>query len=135
MLWNTLDGGLIHTIARNGINSLAFVPNGTLLLAGSTDAHVYVYNTTSGSLVQTLTLSNGSVNSIAVSSEYVAAASNGTVTLYYVNNLSVSTTLNLHDATINDVAFSHSGTLLATASADSRAPPNLNPQTVENPVR
>ena len=115
----------------NGVNSVAFSPNGEILAAGSDDGGVWLWDMATHQQIGTplpVSISKPeAVESVAFSPNgTILAAGNldGTVRLWSVathrqigNQLPVDTSTGLNQA-VNSVAFSPDGTILATGSDD-----------------
>ncbi|WPJ64265.1 hypothetical protein SMAC4_13771 [Sordaria macrospora] len=117
--WNaclqTLEG---HS---NGVNSVAFSPDGQRLASGSYDHTIKIWDPASGSCLQTLEGHSRSVNSVAFSPDGQRLASGSydhTIKIWDPASGSCLQTLEGHRRWVNSVAFSPDGQRLASGSYD-----------------
>ena len=68
-LWDAATGALLRTFEghSDGVNSVAFSPDGTRVLSGSCDKTLKLWDAATGALLRTFEGHSGSVNSVAFS--------------------------------------------------------------------
>ncbi|KAI1150731.1 WD40 repeat-like protein [Nemania diffusa] len=105
------------------ICSVAFSPDGRLLVSGSNDGTARIWNVEVGETLWTLLAEDGCIYSVAFSSQregskagVVAAGSEGSVTLWDANTGRLLNRLN-YQGSINSLAFSADARWLAVASS------------------
>ncbi len=124
-LWDASSGKELRTFKghQNIILTLAFSPDGATLVSGSGDLGARIWDVASGKAA-TLSGYGGAVLSVSFSPAagiLAVAGSNRTVRLYFRNS---PTTLQLlgafkgHELTVDSVAFSQNGKLLASGGRD-----------------
>jgi len=89
-LWNVKNGTLIKTLKghRNYIKSVAFSPDGAVLVSGETDRTIKLWDAKSGILLKTLKGHSKSINSVAFSPNGTMIASgsgDNTINLWDMN--------------------------------------------------
>ncbi|MGW4643360.1 caspase, EACC1-associated type [Sphaerisporangium sp. NPDC004334] len=135
-LWNPADGSLRATLEGNGgdpaftrataltqgVQSLAYSPDGRTLAAGSFEGIVRLWDTRRNSLVDDRLSQPGSVPAIAFSPDGRTLATGGggdtLIRLYDLATRKVSATLHAHTAQINDLVYAPDGATLISASDD-----------------
>ncbi|KAJ5343379.1 NACHT and WD40 domain protein [Penicillium brevicompactum] len=103
------------------VRSVAFSPDSGLLVSGSSDNTVKLWNPATGALQRTLEGHFGMVWSVAFShdGQLMASGSNDTtVKLWNPATGTLQQTLDGHSGSVLSVAFSHDGQLLASSSND-----------------
>ena len=104
------------------ITSLAFVPNSSSIISGSTDKTVRIWNATDGSLLRTLSAFTDQVNALAVSADGMLAVGTADkkVLLRKIDATAgdQAVTLTGHAGEIFTLAFNRDGTRLASAGRD-----------------
>ena len=113
--WLTLTG---HT---DGVNSVAFSRDGSLLASGSRDGTIRLWRVSDGALMRTLTGHGDWVNSVAFSRDGSLLASGSrdcTVRVRRVSDGALVHTLKGHGSGVLSVAFSPDGAWLASGSRD-----------------
>lgn len=111
----TLEG---HT---NWIRSVAFSPNGEILVSGSDDKTLILWNTKTGQCLKTLEGHTQRVWSVAFSPDGNTVASSSedkTVRLWNIHTGECSHVLQKHTHWVRGVAFSPNGKILASGSSD-----------------
>lgn len=106
----------------DAVTSVAFSPDGQMLVSGSSDSSVKLWDIRVGRLVRSFEGHRARVNSVAFSpdNKTVASASNDkTIKLWDALTGRLLRTLEGHTGNINSIAFSPDGRRLASGSADS----------------
>ncbi|MET8141625.1 AAA family ATPase [Sphaerisporangium sp. NPDC005288] len=135
-LWNPADGSLRATLEGNGgdpaftrataltqgVQSLAYSPDGRTLAVGSFEGIVRLWDTRRNSLVGDRLSQPGSVPALAFSPDGRTLATGGggdtLIRLYDLATRKVSATLHAHTAQINDLVYAPDGATLISASDD-----------------
>jgi WD40 repeat protein/uncharacterized caspase-like protein len=115
---------IVETGHTSAISSVAFLPNGKILVSGGADNMVKLWDVGTGRELLTLRGHTGAVNSVAVSSDgkFLASASDdNTIKLWDTNSGRESRVLRGHTDDVSSVTFSPDGNLLASGSKDNTA--------------
>ena len=101
----------------DAVSSVSFsFPDGTTLASGSRDGTIKLWDGTSGGLIATLEGDSGvSAVSFFERDRLASGAGDGTVKLWDLRTREVARTLAAHSGEVTSVAFSHDGSLLASA--------------------
>ena len=110
---------------KGGINNVAFSPNGNII-AGGRRGEIYLWDTHTGNLLDTLTLTEEltwvySVNFSPDGNTLASANADGTVQLWDVNTGTLRNTLRGHTKWVSSVAYSPDGNTIASGSTDNTA--------------
>lgn len=113
----------IHTISDHAswVTSVALAPNGSLLVSGSLDNKIRVWNLQTGQELFTLTHHRSAVNALAInpSSDLLASGSDdASVKLTHLSSGKLVHTLSAHLRDVTAVAFFPDGHTLASGSED-----------------
>jgi uncharacterized caspase-like protein len=122
-LWRVTDGELVRTLSgfRGQVSSVAFSPDGTLVMGGSEDGTVRLYSVVTGSETHRLEPQADSVWTVGFSADGKLAASGSadkTVKLWSVATGKLVRTLAGHARAVASIAFSPDGNVIASGSAD-----------------
>lgn len=103
-----------------GVTSIAFSPNGQLLISGSEDSTIKVWELNTGQEIRTLTGHSNFVNSIAISPDgrFLASVGSNIIKLWELSTGQEVHTLSGHSALIHSVTFSPDGQMLASGAND-----------------
>ncbi len=131
-LWNVKTGQLIKSLEGHvfSVRSVAFSPNGKTLVSASWDNTIKLWNVETGDQIRTIndyanginsvvfspngkTLASGNIYEIRKGSNYGAS-----IKLWDVETGQQLKSLEGHNSSVNSVAFSPDGKLLASASVD-----------------
>lgn len=103
-----------------GITSIAFSPDGTLLIAGTEKGTIKIWELTTGNEIRTITGLSDFVHSIAISPDgtLIASASNDMLQIWELSTGQEVRSLSGHSAIIQGVMFSPDGQMLASGGND-----------------
>jgi WD40 repeat protein len=106
----------------DGVNTVAFSPDGLMLASGSEDSTVRLWRMPDGALLRTLTGHESDVDCVAFSADGETLASgsrwDASVRLWRVSDGALLRMLEGHTDPVTSVAFSPDGQILATGSDD-----------------
>lgn len=116
-------GALEHTLAnpRERIQTLAVTPNGQLLIAGSIEGRIKIWDLEQWIELYSLSSQHGAIHGIAILSEgsrLLLATDDGTLELWDLERHEVECTLKGHRNRINAVVVTQNGRQAISASAD-----------------
>jgi len=121
-LWSLLDGAPRLLIGHeNQVNSICYSHNSKLLVSGSHDQTVHVWDTQECTPVHVLYGHSDNVTSVDFSSDnnFIASGSQDqTVRIWDANKGNCFKVLKGHSKAVNSVKFSPNGSMVATASHD-----------------
>jgi WD40 repeat protein len=103
------------------VTCIAFSPNGKILVTGSTDTTVKLWDTSKGEEIRTIAGHTGAIRSIAFSADGRLLASTGDDKRISVWNAGTGEQLRIlagHEGRVNAIVFSPDGNLLASAGDD-----------------
>jgi WD40 repeat protein/DNA-directed RNA polymerase specialized sigma24 family protein len=112
---------LLHTLTghEGWVNSVAFSPDGHILVSGGTDGQVRIWSVQEGELLDILSSSTRSVIDLSISPDgsiLAAGASDGTVYLWRHLSGQLMGVLDGHPGVVRGLAFSPDGHTLAVAA-------------------
>ena len=117
-IWRVLDTQLVHTInAHPGANGLitALIWSQNVLISSSWDGSIKIWNPHNGTLIRTLSNSNGRVNALSLNSDgnYLACAlENGTIQIWDITTYALLTSHRMNGPILS-VAWSSDNSVLA----------------------
>jgi len=125
-VWATDDGRRVAAItvpaaARFSATTMAFAPDGSRLVAATSDVDVHVWDARTGGEVARLRGHTAAVTSIAYSPDgrrVATAAANGAIRLWEARTFTDEGELLAHDSAVMALAFRPDDTLLASGSHD-----------------
>ncbi len=120
LLWNGSGDPVMFDTGAQGVDALAFSPDGTLLVSGANDGTVALWDVATHTPLQTLPGHTGTITSLAFSPDGTRIASgsaDGTARLWNAATGESLATLTVGNAA-TAVAFSPDGGLLAVGVAD-----------------
>jgi hypothetical protein len=106
---------------KGAVNSLAFLPEGSMLASGGKESVIRLWSLPSGELSAKLERRSSSINSIAFSADGSMLASGNndkTINLWKMPQREFYVSLEGHSNLVKSVAFSPDGNILASGSAD-----------------
>ncbi len=128
-LWNTHDSTHLRTLSgdnpmfknRATVNSVAFSPDGHLIVSGTEDETIRLWNVDTGEHIRTLSGHTDAVYSIAFSPDgniIASGSKDDTIRLWHPYTGTHLLTLSGHTKDVLGVAFSLNGNTIASASRD-----------------
>ena len=124
-LWDVTTNHLLRAFYTKGflmdVEAMTFSSDGSLLVTGSFDGTIYLWNVAYGKIVKTLKLHSKSVNSISESPNspsYVSGSDDGSVILWDAVSGQIIHSLEGHTDSVKSVAFSPDGSMIASGSMD-----------------
>ncbi|MHA2101260.1 MAG: serine hydrolase, partial [Candidatus Kariarchaeaceae archaeon] len=133
-LWNVSDGTIINTFSGHSepITDVAFSPDNSLLTSTSFDKTIKIWNTSDGTLIKTLSGHDHPVFTVAFSPVDPALIVSGegmdtgwpilmhdpSIIFWNLTDGTILEELKGHTNRINDLEFSHDGTILASTGVD-----------------
>ncbi|HMX27047.1 MAG TPA: caspase family protein [Blastocatellia bacterium] len=123
-MWDAIAGKLIRTLEGHSeaVSSVAFSPDGLMIVSGSGDKTIRLWNTNTGKLVRTLEGCSDCVYSFVFNSNggVIASAENHskTIRLWNAGTSKLLRMLDGHTEDVNSVAFSPHGLMVASGSSD-----------------
>eukprot|EP00913_Durusdinium_trenchii_P013374 g12555.t1 len=112
----------VLTAPQQGVQSLAFSPDGQFLISGGSDGTVKFWNVATGRVVGGIAGLPAGVTAVAISSDGKTSASadaKGFLLIFDLHTGKQIASMQAARGAIHDIAFSQDATLLASASADS----------------
>lgn len=122
-VWNFEDGTLMHTFEGHGdpVTSLAFDAHGNMLVSGSADGTVKLWDIGTSAPPQEFTPSSDWVNSVALHGTTLASANfNGAIFLWDIDTKKRLYTLTGHSGSVESIAFSSDGKTIASGGHDGK---------------
>jgi WD40 repeat protein len=121
----SINSPLIRTLELHSgsVKSVALSPNGRFVVAGA-DTSIWIWQVSDGAVLGVLDLDAGNVTSLKFSrnGEWLAIGfGKGLVQLMHVENWQIAHSASGHTASVNCLAFSHSGDTLVSGSNDGKA--------------
>ncbi|MBI1291482.1 hypothetical protein GC173_09600 [bacterium] len=125
-LWDAETGEVVREFAGHTrtVESVAFSPDGTRVLTGSTDHTARLWDASTGAVLRTFTGHTYHVNSVAFSPDgtrVLTGSSDNSARLWDPSTGAVLRTFTGHTYDVSSVAFSPDGTRVLTGSSDGRA--------------
>jgi WD40 repeat protein len=122
-LWSAETGIELHVLKghEDWIKSVAFSPDGKLVVTGSDDKTAWLWNAETGRKLRVLKGHTGAVNSVAFSSDsrlVVTGSGDNTAWLWNAETGSKQLVLKGHKGAVNSVAFNPDGKRVMTGSND-----------------
>lgn len=113
----------VHTLKGHSsiITSAAVSNNGLLLVSGSLDKMVKIWNLNTGELLRSLTGHADAVNSVAITPDgqtVVSCGDDGSIKLWSVSSSTLLASIPGHLRDVNAIAISRDGQILASGSED-----------------
>ncbi|MCB8762421.1 hypothetical protein L2E68_19215 [Planktothrix agardhii 1029] len=110
------------TLGHSGsVNSVAISPDGQILVSGSDDKTITIWDLSTGQELRTLTGHSESVNSVAISPDgqtLLSGSRDNTIKIWQLSTGEELRTLTGHSESVNSVAISPDGQILVSGSDD-----------------
>ena len=122
-MWDALAGNQVRILKKHQgpVNSVAFSPDGRLIVSGGADNTLIAWDAVAGNEVRTLRGHQGPVNSVAFSPDgrlIVSGSNDHTLKLWSAQNAKELQTLQGHRAAVTAVIFSPDGRSVVSGAAD-----------------
>lgn len=113
----------VHTLVGHGdrVRTVAISPDGQLLVSGSSDKSIKLWDLSQGALLQTLTGHTGAIHAVIVHPNgrvVISASSDKTIRLWHLTKGQLLHTFTDHTNWVNTLAIGAKGQLLASGSDD-----------------
>ncbi|MBW4624906.1 MAG: caspase family protein [Brasilonema octagenarum HA4186-MV1] len=106
---------------KDGVNSVAFNPDGQMIVSGSDDGTIGLWDIQCNPISQSLREYSSCVNSVAFSPDgqmIVSGSDDGTIRLWDIQCNPISQSLRKYSSYVNSVAFSSDGQMIVSGSYD-----------------
>ncbi|MTJ10276.1 serine/threonine-protein kinase [Anabaena sp. UHCC 0204] len=125
ILKNITSAILVNTLTGHfdGVNSLAISPDGKILVSGSGDKKIKIWNLPTGKLKSTLTGHKTSISYLAVTPDartLVSASWDDTIKIWNLQTGKLKSTLTGHSNGVYSLAISPDGKILVSGSGDKK---------------
>lgn len=122
IVWNPQTGDVITTVAHSGwVWGLSYHPDGNRIFSAADEGELWLWDITTGEIIQTFEGHEGQIRDIEVSSGGSLMVSGGEDTraiVWDTETGEIVLQLDEPDSTVDSVAFSQDDTLLAVSSRD-----------------
>lgn len=117
---------IIHSLRilelhRAAVNAVAISPNGQLVVSGSSDKTLRIWNPVTGRSLHTLEGHTAAINAVAISPDgqlIVSGSSDKTLRVWDLESLTVMQLLKGHKGAVNAVAIAPNGQFMVSGSSD-----------------
>lgn len=121
-VWEIKTGKRLCTLWHTcSVNTAAISPNGCLLVSGSSDSKIVLWNLRTGELLRTIAGHTSSVNAVAISPDgemLLSASSDTTMKLWCLKTYKLLRTFTGHAEEVNSLALCPRGLTAFTGSSD-----------------